>query len=256
MDLDAKPIERTLGLVWDFHRDVFVLGAKAEADGKTKRDIIKSIFSIFPLAFLAPIFSLAKDFMQDIWRRTIKRWECIFFISAFDHFQNRRVEFLTPNHLLLGLACPNLPPDVFTEKDLSAKQKGRVAQALADQFWLRWMKDAIPNLNEREKWQQQQPNLEVGDIVVIIDSSSPRGVWPTGRVTKVFPGPDGVVRSVSLLTNGTERHRPVHTLFLLESVRLQEGALSTAKRRAGDVAESTTGKTVSFEPGLATQQGE
>ena len=105
------------------------------------------------------------------------------------------------------------------------------------------MKEVIPNLNEREKWQQQQPNLEVGDIVVIIDSSSQRGVWPTGRVTKVFPGPDGVVRSVSLLTNGTERHRPVHTLFLLESVRLQEGALSTAKRRAGDVAESTTGKT-------------
>jgi hypothetical protein len=205
MDLDAEPIERTLGLVWDFHRDVFVLGAKAEADGKTKRDIIKSIFSIFPLAFLAPIFSLAKDFMQDIWRRTIKRWECIFFISAFDHFQNRREEFLTPNHLLLGLACPNLPPDVFTERDLSAKQKWRVAQALADQFWRLWIEEVIPNLNERAKWQQQQPNLEVGDIVVIIDSSSPRGVWPTGRVMKIFPGPDGVVRSVSLLTNGTER---------------------------------------------------
>ena len=165
-------------------------------------------------------------------------------------------ECLTPNHLLLGRACPNRPPDVFTEKDLSAKQKWRVAQALADQFWRRWMKEVIPNLNEREKWQQQQPNLEVGDIVVIIDPSSPRGVWPTGRVTKVFPGPDGVVRSVSLLTNGTEHHRPVHTLFLLESVRLREGALSTAKRRAGDVAESTTGKTVSFKPGLATQQGE
>jgi hypothetical protein len=36
-------------------------------------------------------------------------------------------ECLTPDHLLLGRACPNLPPDVFTEKDLSAKQKWRVA---------------------------------------------------------------------------------------------------------------------------------
>ena len=42
MDLDAEPIERTLGLVWDFQRDAFVLGAKVEADGKTKRDIMKS----------------------------------------------------------------------------------------------------------------------------------------------------------------------------------------------------------------------
>ena len=69
MDLDAEPIERTLGLVWDFHRDVFVLGAKAEADGKTKRDIMKSIYSIFdPLGFLAPIVFQAKVLMQDIWR--------------------------------------------------------------------------------------------------------------------------------------------------------------------------------------------
>ncbi len=48
-------------------------------------------------------------------------------------------ECLTPNHLLLGRACPNLPPDVFTEKDLSAKRKWRVAQALVEQFWRRWM---------------------------------------------------------------------------------------------------------------------
>jgi hypothetical protein len=43
-------------------------------------------------------------------------------------------ECLTPNHLLLGRACPNLPPDVFTEKDLSAKPKWRITQALAEQW--------------------------------------------------------------------------------------------------------------------------
>ena len=48
-------------------------------------------------------------------------------------------ECLTPNHLLLVRACPNLPPDVFTEKDLSAKRKWRVAQALVEEFWRRWM---------------------------------------------------------------------------------------------------------------------
>lgn len=80
------------------------------------------------------------------------------------------------------------------------------------------MKEVLPSLTEREKWCQEQPNLEVGDIVVLIDSSSPRGTWPTGRVTQTFPGTDGVVRSVKIQTKGTERHRPVHTLFLLESV--------------------------------------
>jgi hypothetical protein len=36
------------------------------------------------------------------------------------------------------------------------------------------MKEVTSNLNEREKWQQQHLNLEVDDIVVIIDSYSPR----------------------------------------------------------------------------------
>ena len=61
-------------------------------------------------------------------------------------------ECLTPNHLLLGRAAPNLPPDVFTEDDLSAKKRWRIAQAVADQFWCRWMKEVLPSLTEREKW--------------------------------------------------------------------------------------------------------
>ncbi|XP_057380930.1 uncharacterized protein LOC130703485 [Daphnia carinata] len=88
MDLDEDPIERTLGLVWDFRRDVFLLGAKAEPGGRTKRDLLKSIFSIFdPLGFLAPIVFQAKVLMQIIWRRKfdwddelsqdlIDRWIC------------------------------------------------------------------------------------------------------------------------------------------------------------------------------------
>ena len=140
-------------------------------------------------------------------------------------------ECFTPNHLLLGRANPNIPPDVFSEDDLSAKQRWRIAQAMTDQFWKRWMKEVLPSLTEREKWFQEQPNLEVGDIVVLIDSSSPRSTWPTGRVIQTFPGTDGVVRSVKIQTKGTERHRPVHTLFLLESVRIREDARSQAHGR-------------------------
>ena len=69
MDLDAEPIERTLGLVWDFSRDVFILGAAATSEGKTKRQLLRSIFSIFdPLGFLSPIVFQVKYLKQDIWR--------------------------------------------------------------------------------------------------------------------------------------------------------------------------------------------
>ena len=69
MDLDEDPIERTLGLVWDFRRDVFVLGTKVESSGRIKRELLKSIASIFdPLGFLAPIVFQAKVLLQDVWR--------------------------------------------------------------------------------------------------------------------------------------------------------------------------------------------
>ena len=58
----------------------------------------------------------------------------------------------TPNHLLLGRANPNIPPDVFSEDDLSAKQRWRIAQAMTDQFWKRWMKEVLPSLTERESY--------------------------------------------------------------------------------------------------------
>ncbi len=161
-------------------------------------------------------------------------------------------ECLTPNHLLMGRATPNLPPDVFTKDDLSAKQRWRIAQAVADQFWHRWMKEVLPSLTEREKWYRESPNLEVGDIVVIIDPATPRGLWPTGRILKTFPGDDGVVRSASIQTNGTERHRPAYVLFLLESVRIREGALRMTKCRAGDVGVPEPAKGVRFNLDLAT----
>jgi hypothetical protein len=69
MDLDAEPIERTFGLVWYFGRDVFILEAAAKSEGKSKRQLLRSIFSIFdPLGFLSPIVFQAKYLMQDIWR--------------------------------------------------------------------------------------------------------------------------------------------------------------------------------------------
>ncbi|XP_032796170.2 uncharacterized protein LOC116932522 [Daphnia magna] len=86
-------------------------------------------------------------------------------------------ECLTPNHLLLGRATPNLPPDVFTEDDLSAKERWRIAQAVIEQFWRRWMKEILPSLTEREngiksvptsRWEisssslTQQPPVEFG----------------------------------------------------------------------------------------------
>ena len=118
------------------------------------------------------------------------------------------------------------------------------------------MRKVVPSLTEREKWYQNQPNLEIGDIVIIIAPANPRGTWPTGQVIQVIAGPDKIFRSAVVQSNGTEHHRPAHKLLLLESVRIRN-APASAERRAGDVGESgTPKKTVTFNeplsPSLAT----
>ncbi|XP_045027100.1 uncharacterized protein LOC116919718 [Daphnia magna] len=78
-------------------------------------------------------------------------------------------ECLTPNHLLLGRATPNLPPDVFTEDDLSAKERWRIAQAVTEQFWRRWMKEILPSLTEREKWLWAQLHARYSFVKYILN---------------------------------------------------------------------------------------
>jgi hypothetical protein len=112
-------------------------------------------------------------------------------------------EALTPNYLLLGRANPNTPPDVFDKDDMTAREKWRVVQAISDQFWQRCMREVVLSLTDREKWYQDRLNLEVGNIVIIIDPASPRGTWSTGQVIQVIAGPDKIVRSAVVQSNGT-----------------------------------------------------
>jgi len=59
---------------------------------------------------------------------------------------------LTPNHLLLLRANPNLPPGVFSKKEMYSKRRWHQVQYIADVFWRRWLKEYLPTLQERAKW--------------------------------------------------------------------------------------------------------
>ena len=58
----------------------------------------------------------------------------------------------------------------------------------------------------------------VGDIVLMVDNTSPRSNWPLARITEVFTNPkDGLVRAVMAKTNGGMLKRPIDKLVLLEA---------------------------------------
>ena len=109
------------------------------------------------------------------------------------------LEPLTPNHLLLLRQNESLPPGLFEKNDTYSRRRWRQVQYLANVFWGRWKREYLPSLQERQKWFRPRRNFTVGDTV-IVDESTPRNVWPIGRITEVFPDRDGFVRSVRVKT--------------------------------------------------------
>ena len=81
----------------------------------------------------------------------------------------------------------------------------------------------MPSLQERQKWNQTQKNLQVGDLILIADANDPRNQWSFGRVTTVFPGSDGLVRSAEVKTKGSTYKRPITKICLLEAADEEGG---------------------------------
>ena len=118
-------------------------------------------------------------------------------------------ESLTPNHFLLGGPNTVICPGTFDSTDLCLRKNWRVAQALTDLYWRRWVKEYLPELTRRTRWHRCEENLKVGDVVVVVDDKLPRGCWPKGMVQSTHPGKDGVVRVVDVKTASGIFRRPV-----------------------------------------------
>ena len=125
------------------------------------------------------------------------------------------VAALTPNHLLLVRDNQSVPWGVFCDGDTYRKHWCHV-QHIATLFWRRWIKEYLPELQRRQKWVKDEPNLTVGDLVLLLDENSPRGSWPLGLVKDISAGRDGLVRSVRVKTATTEFVRPITKLVVLE----------------------------------------
>ena len=53
-------------------------------------------------------------------------------------------------------------------------------------------------------------------MVLMQEEDSKRGKWPLGRITKVMPGGDGVVRTIEVKTKTGTYTRPAVKIFKLE----------------------------------------
>ncbi|XP_038142217.1 uncharacterized protein LOC119784309 [Cyprinodon tularosa] len=138
-------------------------------------------------------------------------------------------EPLTPNHILtMKSTIIQPPPGDFMKEDLYLQKRWRRVQYLANEFWIRWRKEYLLNLQPRQKWNAHRRDLKINDIVLLQEDAAPRNEWKLAKVTDVYPGTDDKVRKVRLLvsektydkhgkhvTKTLSLERPIHKVIVL-----------------------------------------
>jgi hypothetical protein len=118
-------------------------------------------------------------------------------LTATD-INNPEETIITPNHLLTmkskQLCAP--PPGKFENNELYGRARWKIAQRLAEEFWVAWKSEYFRHLTIRPKWNQASQNVKKGDIILLKDDDVPRNIWKLGVVEETEAGKDGLVRNV------------------------------------------------------------
>ena len=125
------------------------------------------------------------------------------------------IESLTPGHFLIGKPLESLPDPSFSYRSVSLLRRWHLCQSIVRHFWQRWSTECVASLRRFTKWHHPTRNAQVGDVVVLQEDNLVPARWPLGRVMKVHPGNDGLVRVVTIKTSTGTYKRPVTKIALL-----------------------------------------
>lgn len=122
---------------------------------------------------------------------------------------------LTPSHFLVGDYL--LQP---VERDYTTTAENRLSrwqhvQRVRQDFWNRWQREYLTELQRRNKWSDGDDNLKEGMLVLMKDTQTPPLQWPIGRIVSVHPGEDGAVRVVTIKTAQGEYKRSARSICVL-----------------------------------------
>ena len=99
-----------------------------------------------------------------------KRVERGAYVLCLSTNQKPAWEYFCPMNILTMKTKVVLPPPgEFPKEDLYLKRRWRRVQHIANEFWSRWRKEYLQNLQCRNKWQKNQRNFQINDVVIIKD---------------------------------------------------------------------------------------
>ncbi|KFM82388.1 Alpha-tocopherol transfer protein-like protein, partial [Stegodyphus mimosarum] len=97
----------------------------------------------------------------------------------------------------------------------SIRNRWDLLQKMRKDFCKSWFKAYLSSLQTRKKWKDTQPNLKIGDIVLLLDDDHLPGSWPIGQVVELHHGTDRLVRVATIKSRNSLFKRNIHKLLLL-----------------------------------------
>nr|CAI5838888.1 unnamed protein product [Callosobruchus analis] len=123
---------------------------------------------------------------------------------------------LTPAHFLIGRQLTALPELDVSQVAVNRLNTWQQLQAMTQHYWKRWSKEYLAELQTRTKWKRDGGRLlEIGSLVLLKEENTPTLDWRLGRVVRLFPGQDGIVRVCEIKVRGTIVKRAINRLCIL-----------------------------------------
>ena len=218
---EANKVVKVLGLVWDSENDSLSLA------------IDKLIEETKHLQNITKLITILTEVEAVLNSRPL----------TYTYVNTKEEGPLTPAHFLCDHRLLSLPDQQNSNEDYGnttreeLSRRAKYHETLIHSFWKTWQQEYLTGLREQYCKKRKAPNYTVskGDVVLIHDHIRKRNQWKMAVVTTLYPGKDGLVRSVTLRTSsGQELNRPIEKLYPMEIQEEEEEIapkdISTIKR--------------------------
>ena len=139
---------------------------------------------------------------------------------------------LTPAHFLIFDSLQSVPDPDYGSIQLNRLSRWQLVQRQLQDFWKRWRREYLSQLQSRTKNWEAPAKMEIGRLVVVIDENQPPMRWKLGRIDKLYPGNDGVARVALVKTANGFLTRPVVKLCLLPQEEIQSNNIANPESTA------------------------
>ncbi|XP_076664815.1 uncharacterized protein LOC143367133 [Andrena cerasifolii] len=174
----------------------------ARKDGKVQQFLTEKRISWHFMPALSPHFGGLWEAAVKSFKHHVKRVVGgeLFTFEQFNTFVIEIEAILNSRPLTPLSSDPNDPLALTPARHQAIGYVNGNIQKVKQDFWSRWHKEYINQLNVRQKWTKGAHNITEGTIVVLKEDHLPPLQWRLGRVEMVHPGNDKVIRAVTVRT--------------------------------------------------------